>query len=806
MQLTQDLLYSVRQMRKQPGFAIAVIATLGLTVGLSTTVFSVLDAVFIRPLPYHGADRIFAIRSYSPQGYTQPASYPEYLDWRRETKSFSALAGYSSFKNVNAELPSGPVSLHGVATSTNFFDVFGVKPAMGRVFEAGEEDAGRNNVAVLSDEVWRNLFDARADAIGSKIKLDGRLCNVIGVMPPGFRFPISRTDAVYFPLNMTDGQRTSRGSHWLPTVARLAPGASAQAAEQEFNAVLSRLGDAFPQSKGRRAKLVELAEFTVGNSKDALHLLFYAVLTLALLGCVNLAGLLLARGMRLQHEIAVRAALGANRWRIIRQILAESMVYSVAGGALGVALSYGLLHATRVLIVAALSRGAEAQINGPVLAASLAVAVLTSLLAGLWPAIRLSATSGSVTLRAGGRGGMDRGQHRVRGAFVSVQVALALVLLVTSGLVFQALARLQHADFGFDPANILAEEVSLSPAAYQGRDVMADFYTPLLEKARAIPGVLDAGLIQIIPIQNWGWNSDIRIVGQPAPPANQERLAEYRLVTPGYFRVFAIRLVKGRLLDDKLDTPKSAPVVVVNERFVERFIPAGLDPIGQAIGDSKKPPTIVGVVKNIRQSMLNPPLAETDYPISQIPAEFATQALSSMSLVLRTAGPPKAITQDLRRTFAAIEKTMPFRTPDSMEDVIATAVTLQRLENWLFGSFAALALVLALIGLYGLVSHEVELSRRDMGIRVAIGATRGRIFGLVYRRVAIMLAGGLVAGAAATYAARKLLATVVTIKPERDIAGLLALAGVFLLVSLGAAFLPARRAATVDPMSSLRAE
>jgi predicted permease len=800
----QDFLYSFRQIRKSPGFALAVIATLGLTVGLCTTVFSVLDAVFLRPLPYRDANRIFALRTYSPQGYTQPAAYLEYLDWRRETRSFAALAGYSAYNSANVELATGPVSLHGVATTANFFDVFGVRPILGRAFEPGEDEPGRNNVVVLSNEVWRSLFGARTDAIGSKVKLGGRACTVVGVMPAGFRFPINRTDAIYFPLNSSEQQRNNRGSHWLPTVARLAPGVSAQAAEQEFNSVLARLGEQFPATKGRRAKLVELQAFTVGNSKDALRLLLYAVLTLAALGCVNLAGLLLARGVRVQHEVAIRAALGASRGRIIRQILAESIVYSVAGGVLGVGLAFGLLEATRVLIVAALARGAEAQINGPVLAASLAVGILTSLLAGLWPAIRLSATSGAVTLRSGGRGGMDRGQRRVRGAFVSVQVALALVLLITSGLVFQALARLQGAEFGFDPSHILAEEISLSADAYKGRDAMADFYRPLLEQARAIPGVLDAGLIQIIPIQNWGWNSDIRIAGQPAPPANQERLSEYRLVTPGYFSVFGIKLKRGRLLDDKLDTPTSPNVCVVNERFVERFIPAGLDPVGQQIVDGNV--TIVGVVSNVRQSPLNPPLAETDYAISQIPARVTAQALSNMSLVLRTSGPPKAITQDLRKTLAKVDGSIPFRTPESMEEVIATGVTLQRLENWLFGSFAALALVLALIGLYGLVSHEVELSRKDMGIRVAIGATRGRIFGLVYRRVGVMLAFGLVAGAAATYAARKLLAAVVTIKPERDLASLIALGFVFVLVALAAAFLPARRAATVDPMSSLRTE
>jgi predicted permease len=605
---------------------------------------------------------------------------------------------------------------------------------------------------------------------------------------------------------MTDGQRRSRGSHWLPTVGRLAPGVSAQAAEQEFNRVLTRLGEAYPDTKGRRARLIELATFTVGNSKDALHLLFYAVLALAAIGCVNLAGLLFARGLRLQHEVAVRAALGAGRRRLISHLLADTLVYALVGGALGIGLAFVLLEATRLLIEAALQRGAEATINVPVLLGSLGMSVLIGLLAGIWPALRVSRNATATTLRAGGRAGMDRGQNRLRAAFVSVQVALALALLVVSGLVFRSLARLQHAEFGFEPSHILTAEVDLAPAAYEKRDVMAVFYTPLLEKVRAIPGVRDAGIIQLVPIQNWGWNSDIQIVGQPPGKPNEERLAEFRLVTPGYFSVFGGRLVRGRLLDEKLDTPTSPQVAVVNERFVERFLPPGVDPIGQAIQDGKEKIAIVGVVRNIRQSVFLPALAETDYSASQVPVEQSANALSTMQLVVRTTVPPETIVQDLRRTFAGIDRTLPFRTPQTMEEVIAGALTLQRLENWLFGSFAALALILALVGLYALISHEVELSRRDIGIRIAVGATTGRIFGLIYRRVGAMLAIGLAAGAFATWAARTLLAAVIPIQPEHDLAALAGLAAAFLAVALLAALLPAHRAATVDPMKSLRSE
>lgn len=806
MRLFPNLRHAARRMRATPGFAFAVIATLGLTVGLSTTVFSVLDAVFIRPLPYKDPGRIFTLRTISPQGYTQPASYPEFVDWRRETRAFLTVAGYANYGTINAELPTGAVPIHSVATSENFFDVFGVAPAMGRTFQPGEEQPGRENVAVLSDEVWRGMFDARPDAVGSKMKLDGRSYTIIGVMPPGFRFPISRTDAVYIPLHMSERQRNSRGSHWLPTVARLAPGVSAQAAQQQFTSVLTALGQQYPASKGRRARLIDLQTSTIGNSDAALHLLLYAVLALGALGCVNLAGLLLARGVRLEREVAVRAALGAGRWTLVGQLLTENLLYAGAGGALGVGLAYGLLRATRLLITASLARGAEVQLNGTVLLASLGASVLISLLAGLWPAVRLSGTSAFAALRSGGRGGMDRGQHRLRAAFVSVQVALALALLVTSGLVFRGLARLRQADFGFDPSQILTAEIGLSPATYEGRDVLASFYRPLLDRVRAVPGVRDAGLIQLLPIQAWGWNSDIQIVGQPPAPPNQERLAEFRLVTPGYFRAFGIQLVRGRLLDDKLDTPTSPHTTVVNERFVERYIPPGTDPLGQAIADGQDKYTIVGVVRNVRQNVYGKPLAETDYPISQVPPEQAINYLGNMQLVVRTAVPPKSITPGLRRIFADLDKTLPFRTPESMDEVVARALTFERLENWLFGSFAALALVLALIGLYGLISHEVELGRRDIGIRVAVGASRSSIVGLVYRRVGMMLAAGLAGGIVATWAVRRVLTTVLSLKLDRDGAALAGLAGVFLAIALVAALVPARRAATVDPMTSLRSE
>ena len=796
----------LQRFKDSPAFTLVVVGTLGLTVGRSTTVFSVLDAVFVRPLPFRDISQIFAMQTIAPQGYTQPASYPEYHDWRRDSSGFAVLAAYNSFRAVNAEIEGSAISLHAVATSDNFFDVFGVRPILGRTFQSGEEEPGRNFVTVLSNEVWRNVMGGRADAIGSKIKLDGLPYTIIGVMPPAFRFPISQTDAIYFPLNMPQSQRQARGSHWLPTVAKLLPGISPQDAQREFNRIFEHLGQVYPATKNRRVKLIDVATFTIGGSNGALRLLGLAVLALIAVGCVNLAGLLIVRGVSREHEFAVRSALGASRRRTVMQLLGENLAQAVAGGVLGVLLASGLLDATRALLVAALNRGGEVELNRNVRAASLVLSILTSLVAGLWPALRLSSVSAVESLRSGQRGGMDRRQGRLRALFVTVQVALALVLLVTSGLVFRALSNLRGADFGFEPSHILTAEINLSPGGYETSDVVANFYTPMLDRVRAMHGVQSAGLIQILPIKNWGWNSDIQIIGQPPAPPDKARLAEFRLVTPGYFPAFGIRLVKGRLLDDKLDTPTSQAVMVVNQKFVERFIPPDLDPIGQAIRDGNGKVVIIGVVSNVRQNVFGPALAEMDFPISQVPQAQRKNSLSSMALAIRTDNDPLSLIPDLRGTFENLDRSLPFRTPETMEQVIANSLTLQRLENWLFGSFAVLALVLAMIGLYGLISHEVETSRRELGIRIAVGATRARIFASIYSRVAVLVGIGIAAGLVGVWAARTAIAAVAPIQPEHDIQLLAGLVLAFILVALAAAFLPAWRAATLDPIRSLRAD
>ncbi|MBV9268604.1 MAG: FtsX-like permease family protein [Acidobacteriaceae bacterium] len=590
------------------------------------------------------------------------------------------------------------------------------------------------------------------------------------------------------------------------TIARLKAGISAAAAQQQFNAVLQQLGRAYPDTKGRRAKLVDLTTSMNGSAGAALRLLLYAVIAILAIGCVNISGMLLARGVRLQREMAVRSVLGAHRLALIRQILSENLTYAIAGAIVGVGLAYGLLHAISVLLIAALQRGSEVQINWRVLIAAVAISVLVSLLAGLVPALRLSGSSVNLVLRSGTRAGAERVQSRLRAAFVVVQVGLALVLLFTAGLVFRSLSGLRHQDFGFDPSHILTAEIDLSAGNYQKRDAYVNFYLPLLERVRAIPGVRSAGLIQMLPIQSAGWNEDVHLSGEPPNAPTEERLAEIRILTPGYYSVFGIQLVRGRFLNADIDTPNSQRVTVVNERFVERYVPKGRDPLTMFIDDGDEKVRIAGVVRNVRHWIYDPPYAEMDWPVSQIPVQMRTMILPMMHLAINTAGSPASIVPALRRVYRDVDPTLPFRTPITMQQIIADSLKFERLENWLFGAFGALAFLLAVIGIYGVISHEVQSSSRDIGVRMAVGARRWHIFSLVYRRVGWLLGVGLTAGVFVGWVARQLLNSVVQIRPEHDLGVAALVVLIFASVAALAALMPARTATRVDPIEALRTE
>jgi putative ABC transport system permease protein len=806
----QDLRYAVRQLSKSPGFAIVAVLTLSLGVGAATAIFSVVDAVILRPLPYSQTDRIYIPQTLSREGYTQPFSWPSFKDFRTQNHVFAALSGVSSYQSANLETPSGPVGLRWVQGSDDFFDVFGVAPILGRTYRPGEDQPGRNDVAVLSYDVWQTNFGGQASVIGRTIDLDGHSYACIGVMPAGFRYPLSVQHAIYTPLHPDPLVVDRRGDHWLPAIGRLKPGVTRQQAQADLDTVLTNIGRAYPDSDaGRREQLISLRDTVEGGVTGALWALSVAVLAILLIACLNVTGLLLARGVKREREIALRAAIGANRARLVRQGLTESLLLAALGGAGGIFLSWLLLKALRTFLIHAIQRGADVHIDVPVLVAALAISICTSIAASLYPSLHLSGVAPSEALRSGGAAGTSRTQHRLRSIFIVSQVALSLTLLVVAGVLLREVEGYRNTNLGFDAQHILTVEIDLSPGHYQSHNAWADFYQPMLDRVSHLPGVRAAGVVNLAPIQAWGWNSEIHITGQPPTPPTEITLAEDRYVSPGYFDALGIRLRQGRMLSPGLDVPTNkAATIVVNQAFVKKFMPAGLNPIGQHLDDSDKADEkteVIGVVTNVRQDLMQPVMPEMDYLYTALPAQFSSILLRS-SLVVRTWGDPQSVIPSLRDVFHQIDPALPFRPPETMNEIVADQLVMQRMETWLFGTFALLAVLLAVVGLYGLISHEVELGTRDIGIRMALGATRSGVVALVLRRVAILLALGIVIGLGLTVAANRLIASVAIIHFAHQ-AGLFALL-VMALAAAGllAAVLPMKRAASIEPMEALRME
>lgn len=742
---------------------------------------------------------------------TQPFSWPSYLDTRSQNHSFAAFSGVWDFHSVNLETPSGPVGLQSVEGSDEFFNVFGIAPLLGRTFRPGEDAPGKNDVAVLSYQVWKTNFGGNPNVVGETIQLDGKPYVCIGVMPASFRYPLSNLRAIYTPLHPNPEWMKSRGSHWLRTIGRLKPGVTPAQAQADMNNLLANLGRAYPDTDGgRRVHLIGLTESLEGETSGALWALSAAVLAVLLIGCVNVAGLLLARGVKREREIALRAAVGAGRSRLIRQILTESLLLAALGAAGGALLAWLLLAAMRTFLIHAMARGAEVHVDLLVLIAALAISTAASVAASLYPALRLSGTDPNQSLRSGGGAGTAGAHHRLRSVFIVCQVALSLVLLVVAGVLLRTVCRYRSTDLGFDAKHIIATEIALSPARYKGRDIWANVYQPLLERIHRLPGVKGAGLINIVPVQAWGSNSEVHLTGQPPYPPNEVSLAEQRFVSPDYFDAMGIQLLRGRNLSPSIDVPANKSMtMVVNQAFVKKFVPGKLDAVGQHIDDRDKAEEksgIVGVVSDVRQNLMEPSLPEMDSLVTSVPAEYSEMVLLSTNLVVHTSGDPDLIVPSLRSILHDIDPTLPFRTPKTMEEIVADQLVMQRMESWLFGIFAALAVLLAVVGIYGLISQEIEMGTREIGIRMALGASRLRVFAMGVRRISVLLLIGVAAGLALTFAAQRLIASVVLLHFAHEAGLLVLLACTLAAAGLLAAILPLRRAASIEPMNALRTE
>jgi predicted permease len=813
--LQQDLRFGIRQMVKSPGFAIATILTIALGIGATTAIFSLVNAVLLRPLPFAEPDRLVAagpVNDRRPdQAYSVSAmSYPDFFDWRSQNHSFSPLAECrdNTFTLTRA---GDPQHLDGEVVSADFFKVLGVEPALGRGIVRDDEKVA-SNVVVLSHELWRSAFGSDPAIIGRGITLDDKSYTVIGVMPKGFEFPIqtpapqlwtSLADDAYDPTG--DKPLTEqRGAHMLGVIGKLKPGVSLDQATADLKVIERNLVTQYPDSNKHytSAKLVPLLDFTVGDTRSALRMLFAAVMLMLLVACANVAGLLLARASRRRSEIAVRTAMGASRAQIVRQFLAESVLLSMIGGALGIVIATLLLHGVLLVLPADLPRAASITIDSTVLAFSLAVSLVTGLLFGVLPAMRTARVDPSVALRDGTRTATTgRGQHRLHNSLVIAQTAVGLVLLIGAGLLIRSFVRVLQVDPGFDRRNVLTASLSLPQNKYP-RAKEIEFYQDLLPRLRSLPGVVSVSAGWPLPLSADGFSISFDIEDHPVPQG-ERNVSRTSIVEPGYFRTLRIPVLRGREFQDT-DTTKSKPVVIVNQAFANKFFP-GENPIGKRINpglddgvvvDVKR--EIVGVTGDVKVGQLTKDIVPEMY----LPFEQA--AVLSPILVIRSEVDPVSLSSAVRAQVAQIDKNLPLYEVRTMDEAFSRSAARQRFQALLVSGFAVISLLLCAIGLYGLLSYLVAQRTLEIGVRMALGAPRQSVLTMVLRRGMVLAAIGVALGIAASLALTNFLKGMLFGIHAFDALTFVGVSAVLLLVCLLASSGPAYRAARLDPVKTLR--
>ncbi len=813
--LQQDLRFGIRQMVKAPGFAVATILTIALGIGATTAIFSLVNAVLLRPLPFADPDHLVAA---GPVNDRQPGeansvhamSYPDFFDWRTQNHSFSTLTECRD--NTFTLTGTGePRHLDGEVVSADFFKVLGVEPALGRGIGTDDEKVG-THVVVLSHELWRSVFRSDQAIVGRGVAIDDKSYTVIGVMPQGFEFPIqtptpqlwtSLADDAYDPTG--DKPLTAqRGAHMLGVVGRLKPGVSVDQATADLNVIARNLVAQYPDSNKHytSANLVPLLDFTVGDTRSALRMLFAAVVLMLLVACVNVAGLLLARASRRRAEIAVRSAMGASRGQIVRQFLAESVLLSMIGGALGIVITTLLLHGVLRVLPADLPRAESITIDSTVLGFSLAVSFVTGLLFGVLPALRTARVDPSVVLRDGTRTATTgRGQHRLHNSLVIAQTAVGLVLLIGAGLLIRSFMRVLQVDPGFDRRNVLTASLALPDNRYP-HDKQIEFYQDLLPRLRALPGVTSVSAGWPLPLSSSGMGISFDIEERPLPEG-ERAVSRTSIIEPGYFQTLRIPLVRGREFQDT-DTTKSKPVVVVNQAFVNKYFP-GEDVIGKRINPGLDDGVIVnvkreivGIVDNVKVGHL------THEMVPEMYLPFAQSTVLSPKLVIRTAGNPVGLISPVRGQVAQIDKNLPLYEVRTMDDLFSRSAAQQRFQAMLVSGFAVISLLLCAIGLYGLLSYLVAQRTLEIGVRMALGAPRQSVLAMVLRRGMVLAVIGVAVGIAVSAAVTGLLKGMLFgIKPL-DAVTFVGVSTVLLLVCLLASSGPAYRAARLDPVKTLR--
>jgi len=795
---------------KAPGFTAIAVLTLALGIGANTAIFSVVYAALLRSLPYSQPSQLITLseRRYPSLDKSWVASYPDYVDWTKQSKTFQSLAGFTGDGFV-FHGGGEPQVLFGAQVTTNFFSTLGVKPMLGRDFVAGEDIASGPKVAILTYNFWRKQFGGDPHVVGRTMQLDANSVSIIGVLPPEFEYAPTRNADVWVPMHLGPDMATRRNLRWMRTVGRLGPGVSFEQARAEMNAINARLAVAYPQQNAAiKIVMVPLRERIVGQIQALLLILFGAVGLVLLIACANVANLLMVRAAGRRREFAIRAALGASRGRLVSQLLTESLMLAAAGGALGfLAAQWGtslLVRAIPEQLLASMPFLRDTQPNSVILVFLCGVALLTGILFGLAPALQMSHEKVGDALKEETRTSAGGVRTRLRDALVVAEIALSLVLLVGAGLMVKSLGALLHRNPGFDTQNLMTFGVNLPPTSYPKDPDAIRFDKEFSYRVASLPGVAGIANTSVVPLSGGGNSIRFIIEGQPVETGHENE-CDIREISNNYFAVMKIPVVAGRAFDDSADSATAPNHVIVNQAWVKEYF-HGENPIGKRVKFTFSPTQpyreIVGVVGNIADAQLDSP----EQPALFLP--FTQDANSYINYIVRAAGNPASVLGGIRTALRGMDPQLFPIQPLTMEEIIgqSPSVFLRRYPSYLIGSFAGLALILAMIGLYGLISYSVSQRTRELGIRIALGAQERDVMRLVMgqgaRLTVIGVAVGIVAGLALTQLMRSLLFGVSAADPFTfaDVVVVLT------IVALAACYIPARRAMRTDPMVALRYE
>lgn len=803
--LSKDVRYGVRSLLKRPAFTVVAIITLALGIGANTAIFSTVNALLLKPLPFPDQDRIVAVWEKMPSRGVErnECSVANYLDWKAQNKSFEQLGIYSWW-STNLTAGDTPERVQGFQVTANFLDIVGVKPMLGRNFVADENQPGKDSVAILTYSLWQRRFGSDPNIVNKTVSTNGIERTVVGVLPPEFNYP--KGAEIYSPFPFTPAASTNRANHSYLGIGRLRPGVTLAGAQAELDTIAAQLEQQHPETNtGRGIVIYPILEDTIRIYSTAIWVMMAAVGFVLLIGCANVANLMLARAAGRQREIALRAALGASRWRIIRQLLTESVLLGLAGGALGILVAHWSVDLLRSANPGEAARFAAGWnhlgINLPVLGFAILLSVLSGVLFGLAPAWQLSRPNLNNALKEGGHQA-SASSHRLRGLLVAAEVALSLMLLVSAGLLIRSFMQLVKADPGFNSESVLTMNLVLPRAKYKEEPQRAAFYQDLIKRVQQLPGVSSAAIVNHLPLGGSNSSTSFLIEGVPEPPPGQEFNGRYRVCSPEYFQTLGIALLKGRAFNEQ-DRAGAPPVIIVNETLARKYWPE-TDPVGKRMrytGPPEENPwmEVVGVVKDVKHE-LNLPVTSDFY------VPHAQDAWSSMVLVAKTKVAPETMAAPIRRELLALDKDQPVFDVRTMQEVRAISLAIYSFSSVTLSIFAGVALLLAAIGIYGVMAFAVMQRTHEIGIRMALGARAADVLKLIVRNGMSMAVLGVAVGLAGAFGLTRLLESLLFGVTPTDFVTFIVVTFVLLLVALLACYLPARRATKVDPLVALRYE